>query len=163
MNQNNHSESGFTLVELLVVMGTIFVLVQISLANYNLYKEKLYLAHADDVMRQLKTAVESGKIDIGVAENDQDWDTWVWVSQTKSAPPIGFGFQELLSGYSHDKHMQIFVDHNGVCDAGYWGDWCQVTAIQVRHCNTDVTKAWWINKDGSTGTWEWDVGGAPCM
>jgi len=158
MSSRYTEESGFTLVELLVVIGTIWVLVAISMANYGVYKERLYLSHADDVSRQLRMAVESAKIELGMAEDITDLSKCPWVLIVKNAAPQGLNWAPLLSGYSHDDHMRIYVDHDGICEAGFFGNGCQVTTIQVRHCNTDVTKVWFLLNDGTEGSLEFNNG-----
>ena len=160
MNRFGREDAGFTFIELIIVMCTIWVLAALSMHNYGLYKEKIYRNQTQDVITQLRTAVESAKISLGVASSPAEWSKWV--SASREANQALLGDASLLSGYAHDPNMQILVDHNGICDAGFWGDFCTVTSITARHCKSNLYKTWRVLRNGTVFQFEWVWGNDPC-
>ena len=57
--------AGFTLVEILVVIGTISILAGIALPAYNSYKEKTKTAEAMQVLKRIETAIIALGTDTG--------------------------------------------------------------------------------------------------
>lgn len=161
MNNRYSSEEGFTLIELLIVTAIISILTGLSVLNYEVFKGRIYEAHTSDVVRQLRETFEAGRDQVGIAKDMSDWDKWVWVDINQDGPRRGFGYDDLLVGYSHDRHMKIYIQYNGICDAGYWGDWCAVALVRARHCSGNTVKMWWLAKGGWQWSWEW-ADPAPC-
>ncbi|HQH27615.1 MAG TPA: prepilin-type N-terminal cleavage/methylation domain-containing protein, partial [Oligoflexia bacterium] len=63
VSDKTYSESGFTLVELLLVSVIIVVLAGLSVQAYIIHKENAYHAVAMQMMKQARNALEGGKVD----------------------------------------------------------------------------------------------------
>lgn len=153
-------QAGFTLVELLVVLGTIFILVQLSLLNLKMFRERAFKAEVEQTAHDLRGAIENARLAIGIASNLSDFDTWAWANISRGGAAQGFRAKELLSSYSPGKNLHISVEYNGICEAGFWGRGCMVSWIAVTNCQTGYTKTWWNSNDGTDLQWESQNNGA---
>jgi len=77
MNQQKHPmpmkahHGGFSLIEVLVVIGAIGILVGIALPAYNGYREKAKIAEAQQVLKQIEVAIITLAADSGQWPNHQ--------------------------------------------------------------------------------------------
>ncbi len=72
MNQQRHPmpmkahDGGFSLIEILVVIGAIGILIGIAIPAYNVYREKAQIAEVQQVLKDIERAIIALAIDTGV-------------------------------------------------------------------------------------------------
>ncbi len=111
---------GFTMVEMLVVIGIIAVLVAIIFPVYTTAREKARQARCRTNLMQLVTQLKAYRTDYGMypAAWNKDETPWlrvgVWYDHTLSPPRYMGGFSSLYPDYIQDKNMLICPDDQDV-------------------------------------------------
>ena len=59
------NQKGFTLIELLIVVAIIAILAAIAIPQFSSYRVKAFNSAAQADLRNLKTAMEAGQVDMG--------------------------------------------------------------------------------------------------
>ncbi len=117
-------DSGFTLLELLVVMTMIGILSYLGLTSFYVYKSDAAYSVAESVLRNARVAVEASLNDIDNPPAAVD------LVQTASGKITNQSASQYLPGMQLPKNIKITVVYDPSCaEAG-----CQSDFLEVRHC-----------------------------
>lgn len=144
MVEGIYNEKGFTLVELLVITGTLSVLMMLSVHSYGVYRSSAFDSSTEHSIHHIKSALQAGLIDNDFMEGIG----LVWASLQSAGLPSSAAAQELLPGYVHPSDMQLWVSYDAWCANGILGDWCTETSIQGRHCSGNT---WYLHQSFHNG------------
>jgi len=121
------SESGFTLVELLVTIAILMILSAIALTGFSVYKDQAYQKIAEQIMNQARTALEAGKQDTEASGGEA-----IEVDQNASGLITVEHGQTLMPGLVLPEHFRLYALHDPSCSE----DACMEDYILARHCKT---------------------------
>jgi prepilin-type N-terminal cleavage/methylation domain-containing protein len=126
MKVKNKTQSGFTLVELLVATAIIMVLAGLAVQAYNIHKENAYHAIALGMMQQTRTALAAGKVD------SESFPQSAMIVDQRSAGVATNGDANLLvPGLVVPERFHVQVRHDPTCtEPG-----CIEDSIVCQHCN----------------------------
>ena len=147
------SQRGFTLVELLVASAIVVILAALAVQALSIYREDAYHKIALQMMGQLRTALEAGKID-----SESFPTTLMVVDQTDPGVVQGATGQLLLPGMVLPQNTRLYAAHNPACaDIS-----CPEDVLETRHCNIQRRVTYTKFHDGPAVT-VYDVAAAgPC-
>ena len=146
-----HSESGFTLVELLVASAIVVILSGLAVQAYVIYRENSYHTIAKQMLGNTRTAMEAGKVD------SESFDSNLFfVSQTPGAAS-GMDADELVPGLTLPEDFYVYVFHNPVCQTAG----CMEDYVITRHCKSNQRVIYFkTHAMGETTMFNADAGGA---
>ena len=137
--RHDSEESGFTIIELLVVIGTIGVLSAISLVGYKAYKDRAYIARSDEMFNSALTALEAGKI------NADQFNGGTYFAYADKMSAYAGQPDFIAPGLPVDSNMYVYVLHNSGCVAGN----CVEDYVTTRHCQAAMRNLYVLYKDGN--------------
>ncbi|MCB0360936.1 MAG: type II secretion system protein [Bdellovibrionales bacterium] len=145
-------ERGFTLIELMYSMMLMAILGAIALQSLARYRENAFDAHAVQLLRDVKVALQAGQSDL---ENGQDF-FWAW---TDGAGAIqGWRVDEFLPGVVTTADTRVDASYDGFCQAlaPVWcpggGLCCAVEWATARHCDGELAHQYIRWSDGTMTT-----------
>ena len=128
MSTRVNDESGFTLLELMVVTAVLGVLASMSLASFHKFKDSAFYSVSEQTLNTARTALEAGKVEIDSLDNNS-----YSFYQTTPGPITSSRGQILAPGLVVPKDTRLFVYHNPNCDSG---GWCLEDQVWLRNCKS---------------------------
>ena len=133
------SEAGFTLLELLTVVGLISLLSALGLTSFTYYKAAAAYATAESTLHDARNAIEASLIDA-----DNLPASVPTLSQTASGVITDGDAFEFLPGLRLPNHVRFTVMYDNACiDSD-----CQSEYVQVKHCFGNEYVRWIRYGDG---------------
>jgi len=148
-----HSEeSGFTLIELITVIGIIGVLSALAMKSVTIYKSDAAYSVAEKTLRDGKIAFEAG-----LTSTETDPAPVPLTSQNAQGPVSNAAASALLPGMQIPRNTKFQVFYDPTCAAGA----CEQGRIQVDHCHSLEYVRWIRFGDGLEIELD-HVGGSNC-
>lgn len=136
-----NKEGGFTLVELLTIIGIIGVLAALSLSSYTYYKSSAAVAVAETGIHDAQTAFEAGIVD-----PDNLPASFGLVSQSSQGAIQDASAKDLLPGFRVPRQSKFQVSFDKTC--AVLED--SMAYMQLNHCQGDQYVTWERFCDGVT-------------
>jgi competence protein ComGC len=156
-NQFN-SEAGFTLVELLIVTGTLSILVTLSVYSYDIYKKSAFDKSTQSSVHHAQGAMQAGLIDNDFMEGSG----LAWVSLSTSGQPSTQVGRDLLPGYMNPSNLNLTVMYDAWCANGLMGEWCMLSYFRGQHCRGDTVYLRQSFRSGAETILEWQAPPGGC-
>jgi prepilin-type N-terminal cleavage/methylation domain-containing protein len=121
------SESGFTLVELLVACAIIAILAGLTVQSYVIYRADSYHAVAKQMFGHTRTALEAGKVDSETFNGNLTFES------TTAGPAEAGDGEVLVPGLTLPEDFYVYAFHNPACVAVG----CLEDYVITRHCKSD--------------------------
>ncbi len=126
------NNSGFTIVELVLVTVIVGLLSAMASQAFTLMKERAYYVSSERVMQDARTALEAGTLHEG------DFSGMQTISQNSSGlVTVGLG-QTLVPGLVLPEFTNFLVQHDPDCQNGA----CLASFISVRNCKSQRYTYW---------------------
>ena len=136
---NSSAEEGFTLLELLTIIGIIGVLASLALTSFGFYKASAALAVAETTLHDARGAFEGGIVD-----SDNLPASVALTSQTTQGPVSDANANALLPGFMVPDNVRFDVSYDNTCTNGA----CTLALLEVRHCQGEEYVRWTRFGDG---------------
>jgi prepilin-type N-terminal cleavage/methylation domain-containing protein len=149
------SEDGFTIIELITVIGILSVLAGISIQTFAVYREDAFYSNSETGLRNAKVALEAG-----LANEENLPENSILTTATFAAGRVTQGSATLIApGLNNNPNSYIYVYHNTGCNS----EWCLTDWITARHCKSDQYVYYYRYANGFQRTiGNVDVGGWRC-
>ena len=146
------SDAGFTLIELMVVIGIIGILSLLGMTSFNVYKKQGAYAVVESLVRDSKTVVEGSLNNV-----DNPPSAVALVSQSSPGSITDSAAYTLLPELKLPRDVSLSVSYDPSCDVST----CQQQFVQVKHCKGDEYIQWIRFGDGVDVTLD-RIAGAGC-
>jgi prepilin-type N-terminal cleavage/methylation domain-containing protein len=144
-------QSGFTLVELLVVTSLVGILSSLAVQNFSEYRVMAYDRSAEQLMHDAQSAVQAGMIDL---QENSDPFLWSWVWSGGDGNFFG-DVNTLTPGLKVGDNMRIWAFHDAWCETQPPNGWCAVVWVETAHCQGRTSRIWARYTDGTQLNSEW--------
>ena len=139
MKNQKKKEQGFTIIELVTVMGTIGVLASLSMSSFYLYRKDAYYSVAESTMRNARSSME-----IGINSSDVEAETVPLVSQTSAGNINNVQANKVLPGMKLPQNVEFKVSYDPDCQDSS----CDAQFLSVNHCIGKLETSWIRFGDG---------------
>lgn len=143
-------QKGFTLIELMAVVATIGTLAATSVGAYDAYRDRAYDAQAKKTLRDLKTALEAGRLD---QTTTTDF-LWAWSADAGSV--TDWTGRAFLPGFKNTPKTQVWAWLDEACEQGLQGDACLMNGAGVSVCKAGISRSYMRWRDGVEISWSWN-------
>ena len=106
---SSRDERGFSLIELLTVIGILGILASLSLSAFSIYRESAEYSKGDATMHSARTALYAGELDLG-----EDF-TMAYTTSTTTGGALVGPMAQALPGMIMTKDLRLGVEVNA-CD-----------------------------------------------
>lgn len=150
----HHSNSGFTIIELLVSIATLGILFGLGLEAMKEYKDRAYYSVSEKALHDARTALEAGKID------EEKWGSSV-ISfyMTGEGVVTSATGKQLVPGLVLPGRSRVFVRHDPSCASNTW---CLEDYVMVRNCKSSEYTYWYKYSNGQEYTQKHIAAGWSC-
>ena len=135
-----HQQRGFTIIELLTVMGLMGVLASTSLSTFHSLKDRSYIAVTQQTVRDSKTALSAALLELSLEDTDS-------INTVLNMPgiPSGQDVVRLLPGFRMPQGVELTLENNPLCTT----TGCVVHSIVANSCPGKRMSLWERYGDGS--------------
>ncbi|MBP9837519.1 MAG: type II secretion system protein [Proteobacteria bacterium] len=125
-----NNQNGFTLIEVLVTTALIFIITGLGAISVTSYKETAYQKVAEEMMGQVRLALEAGK------QDSQAFGSSLMSVNLNVAGPASSDVTAslLLPGLVLPESFKVFVTHNPACGSAA----CVEDYVETRHCKINM-------------------------
>lgn len=134
-----HNERGFTIIELLTVVGIIGVVSALGLTSFYVYKSDAAYASAARLVQDSITAVE-----VALSMPDQTLGAVPDYVQTEQGQVSDPAAKALLEGIVVPRKMKLQFSYDPTCESGA----CVLASVQANHCQAEDSPRWIRYGDG---------------
>lgn len=130
---------GFTLIEMLVVVGILGVLAHLALTSLYVYRSKAAYSTLQITMKNTRNAAEASLID-----PEHQPPAVALVSQNVPGPLSDPAAAAFLPGMQIPKNIKFQVSYDPACDDGG----CVASFVEIKHCSGKEYMQWLRFGDG---------------
>ena len=139
MNSRSRNQQGFTLLELLVVIGIISLLCYLGLTSFWVYRADAAYSVAQSVLRNSKVSIEAGQTDTSNLPGPVD------IVQTAQGPIQDVAARAYLPNMQLPRNVKFSAQYDPDC----LDETCQSDLIEIKHCLGKQYIRWIRFGDGS--------------
>jgi prepilin-type N-terminal cleavage/methylation domain-containing protein len=117
-------QQGFTLLELLVVIGIIGILASLAVTNYHIYTSKAAYASVQSSLHNAKVNIEGS-----LSNPDVEYNA-INIAQKSPGPLVDTNAKTFMPTFRLPRNMKITMTHDPACDSSA----CSAQVVQLNHC-----------------------------
>ena len=139
MKKARSGEAGFTIIELLTIMGVVGVLSALSLTGLKVYKGNAAFGVAETTLGHARTSLEAG-----ILSEEGGVSSVPLTTQKVQGEIIDPLANDLLPALLLPRNVKFQVEYDNGCD----NQFCQESMLQLDHCHAENYVRWIRYGDG---------------